>query len=461
MVPERPPAATRRSRLLQASALVILAVALIELLLPPALLGIPPQAERLFRGAALVMVASTLVALRALRQARPELAGALLLLSLPIGILGSAPVGFWDRAFILLPLVAPIVLAPLVAPPSTALALAALITVILFGAAQLYPAPPTLAQELAADRTVSISPTIGLAFLGIGLLATMLGRVLRDHVMTTERQAAALAEANAALARRQAEVETANADLRQLNQTLATAMEALEGASRTRETLISAVGHDLRSPIAVIIGYLDLLRLRLGPDIPAETRQMCDVMRRNATYLLALMDDMLSLSRLQAEGLRLAPARLALGPLLEEIVRPHSQAAQEKGLRLTLEVAEGTTLWGDPLRVEQVLTNLLSNAVKYTTAGAITLRAGPDTAQLTRIEIEDTGEGIPEAAWSQIFEPFAQTDRSQRRRDSTGLGLSIVKRLVEAHGGTIALRSSPEGTTFTLHWPTTEVDHDG
>ena len=185
--------------------------------------------------------------------------------------------------------------------------------------------------------------------------------------------------------------------------------------------------------------------------------------------LLALVSDVLDLSRIEAGELHLEVVPFGLRSLLDAVRAMVWPQADAKGLALRLDVPADVPeqLMGDPLRLRQVLLNLLSNAVKFTASGSVTLRVRVPVAEPGRpwvlISVADTGIGIPPEQQGRIFEPFTQADNSTTRRfGGTGLGLSIVRRLVAMMGGELGVQSTPgQGSTFSVTLPLEMAAPDG
>jgi signal transduction histidine kinase len=193
-------------------------------------------------------------------------------------------------------------------------------------------------------------------------------------------------------------------------------------------------------------------------ELPQDVSRFIGHIHQAGEQLLALTNDVLDLSRIEAGELRLESVSFELAPLLEAVcvlVRPQADA---KGLALRLDVAPGlpARLIGDPLRLKQLLLNLMGNAVKFTLSGSVVLgvrQTGREGLHSTLcFEVTDTGIGIPPEKHTAVFQPFTQGDDSTTRRfGGTGLGLSIVRRLVELMGGRLELQSQPgQGSTFRV-----------
>ncbi|MDD2991006.1 MAG: PAS domain S-box protein [Zoogloea sp.] len=235
---------------------------------------------------------------------------------------------------------------------------------------------------------------------------------------------------------------------------LSLAKEAAEAASRSKSTFLANMSHELRTPMSGIIGMLALATRRMED---AAGLDHLDKARQAADHLLAVLNDILDISKIEAEHLRLEEMPLELGSLLDKLVSVFAQKVAEKGLFLNVEVVEELArlpLHGDPLRLSQILINLAGNAIKFTERGGVTVRARiddetPDAVRV-RIEVSDSGIGIDPVAQTRLFNAFEQADNSMTRRyGGTGLGLAISKRLVKLMGGEIGVDSSlGRGSTF-------------
>jgi signal transduction histidine kinase len=236
------------------------------------------------------------------------------------------------------------------------------------------------------------------------------------------------------------------------------ARAAAETASRVKSQFLANMSHEFRTPLNAVIGLSQVLRQRPMPD---EAAVFVGHIQQAGEQLLALTDDVLDISRIEAGELRLESVMFELLPLLDAVqamVRPQADA---KGLALRVEAAPDLPprLVGDPLRLRQVLLNLLGNAVKFTAAGQVTLRLQVlerDAGSVRlRFDVADTGIGIAPEQQARIFEPFVQADSSTTRRfGGTGLGLSIVRRLVDLMSGSLELQSRPgQGSVFSVSLP--------
>jgi len=228
-----------------------------------------------------------------------------------------------------------------------------------------------------------------------------------------------------------------------------------EQASRLKDDFLGVLSHELRTPLTAILGWVQILRTReLSPD---KRERALETIERNARAQTQLIEDLLDVNRIVSGKLRLDvrpthPVKVIESAL--EVVRP---AAEAKGLQLqALLDPEVGPLQGDPNRLQQVVWNLLSNAVKFTPQGGrvtVCLSRGPSHVEL---EVRDTGDGISASFLPHVFERFRQADASStRRHGGLGLGLAIVRQLVELHGGTVEVHSEGQGlgATFTVRLP--------
>jgi PAS domain S-box-containing protein len=230
--------------------------------------------------------------------------------------------------------------------------------------------------------------------------------------------------------------------------------EAAERMVALKDQFLANMSHDIRTPVAGIIGLADLL---FKEPLQPRQRGRVELLRTSATGLLRLLDDVLDFSRIEAGHLSVekAPFRL-LQPVtvVHDLLR---LTASEKDVRLAVWSAPGLPEWvfGDESRVRQVLMNLVSNAVKFTERGGVELSVDEPAPGTVRFSVADTGIGIPEAAAQRMFDPFSQGDPSTSRRfGGSGLGLAICQRLVERMGGSLDFRSrAGEGSTFWFEVP--------
>jgi signal transduction histidine kinase/ActR/RegA family two-component response regulator len=235
--------------------------------------------------------------------------------------------------------------------------------------------------------------------------------------------------------------------------------ERAEAASRAKDEFLATLSHELRTPLTAILGYTGLLRM--GGLAPERAERALDVIERNARAQAQLVNDLLDVSRIVAGKLALAPRPVRLHALVEAALDAARPAAEAKGLALHVALDPlADAAHGDPDRLQQVVWNLLSNAVKFTPPGGrvsveVAHVPGPDGG-LAELVVSDTGEGIAPDFLPHVFERFRQADGSSTRtHGGLGLGLAIVRHLVELHGGSVRAHSAGagRGSTFTVQLP--------
>ena len=243
--------------------------------------------------------------------------------------------------------------------------------------------------------------------------------------------------------------------LRRANEALTIAKEHAEVVSRHRIDFLSAMSHDIRTPLAGVIGMLKL-SLR-DPAVPARTAQYMRIGLRNGESLLDILNDILDFSKIDAGKLTLESTSFSLACLLAEAAGIVQGQADAKGLTLRVVLAPGLPRFveGDQTRIRQVLVNLVGNAIKFTERGEVVLAAGANGADRIDFAVCDTGPGIPADVRARLFQKFEQADHSTTRRyGGTGLGLAICKQLVGLMNGTISVDSTVgAGSRFTFTLP--------
>ncbi len=231
----------------------------------------------------------------------------------------------------------------------------------------------------------------------------------------------------------------------------------LKELDRVKSEFVSAVSHDLRSPLTAILGYTELIG-RVGP---LNERQQEFIKRVQASVqgITALISDLLDLGRIEA-GLDARKELIDIRPLLRQSLESFNTFLAEKEQKLELEISHSTPLiWGNTVRLQQMITNLVSNAIKYTPKGGkLGVRVWQEDGQLI-LQVWDNGVGIPPSEQPYIFEKFYRASNLPDDVSGTGLGLTIVKSIVEDHQGRIWLESTVgQGTTFTIVLPAAELD---
>ena len=239
---------------------------------------------------------------------------------------------------------------------------------------------------------------------------------------------------------------------------LEVAAKEAEHSSRAKGDFLARMSHEIRTPMNGVVGMAELLQ---NTQLDARQLRMLQTMRRSADALLEIINDILDFSKIEAGRLQVISDDFAVAELIEEVCELLASRAQERGLELVCDVDPDVPAFGngDPIRLRQILTNLLGNALKYTEEGHVIVRArvvSEDEHQFRlRVEVEDTGLGIPESEIAAVFEAFTQVDSFEtRKHGGTGLGLAITRQLVSLLGGEVGVASKlKQGSTFWFELP--------
>jgi signal transduction histidine kinase/CheY-like chemotaxis protein/HPt (histidine-containing phosphotransfer) domain-containing protein len=275
------------------------------------------------------------------------------------------------------------------------------------------------------------------SFFSLAVLGIIWRSATRNLVLNTRLEEAAL---------RRQEIEEKNLQLRKEK-------EAAEAANKAKSQFLANMSHEIRTPMNGVMGMTELL---LNTELTEEQRRFVTTAYSSAETLLGILNDILDLSKIEADKLELEEIPFDLSRMVEEVLALLAEGAQAKGLELVCAVAPNAPhlLKGDHNRLRQILMNLLGNAIKFTFSGEVVARVElvEDLGQevMVRFEVQDTGIGIEPEVQAQIFDDFCQADGSTTRNfGGTGLGLSIAQRLTKMMGGDIAVTSQPgQGSTF-------------
>ncbi|MDJ0689941.1 MAG: HAMP domain-containing sensor histidine kinase [Xenococcaceae cyanobacterium MO_188.B32] len=228
-----------------------------------------------------------------------------------------------------------------------------------------------------------------------------------------------------------------------------------EQANPATQEFISHLNHELRSPIAAILGFARMLKEEIYGSLNDKQMQYIQAMATTGEHALDLINDYLDLAKVNADKEELEPEKLAVEDICRASLAIVAEKARQKRLKLNLDIdREVDFCLADKLRLQQILVNLLSNAVKFTQEGSVTLRITPQGQNL-QFSVIDTGIGISEANQKKLFQPFQQIKNSACREEKgTGLGLALSRKLAILHGGDIVLTSTEgKGSCFTLYIP--------
>jgi len=286
-----------------------------------------------------------------------------------------------------------------------------------------------------------------------------------------EEQSRSLLHSQANLEQQQAELEQTNVQLEERTHELESRQQALllaqaqlvqnsnelEASSRYKSEFLANMSHELRTPLNSALILAKLLADNKDGTLTAEQVKYAQAIHSSNNDLLALINDILDLSRIEAGHVELVEENLAVSSVLQRLKETFEPMAVQKGLSLEISAAPDapTQLLADSQRLQQILKNLLANAVKFTEHGSVSLKVRSAGAGRIQFAVSDTGIGIPEEQTAVIFEAFRQADGSTRRRyGGTGLGLSISRDLAARMGGSISVSSEPgRGSCFTLELP--------
>ena len=249
-------------------------------------------------------------------------------------------------------------------------------------------------------------------------------------------------------------IDRLTADQQQQNQRLATALAKEKEYNSLHREFVAMVSHEFRTPVAIIDGAAQRIERRIGKDTPERLLERTNKIRSAVARMIDLIDSTLSVSRMEAGTIELSPAECDLGALLRDICQRQQDIAKKHEINLTIADLPAKTII-DPQRMDQIFTNLLSNAVKYApNSPRIDVKAGT-VGQNVVVSIRDFGLGIPKDELPKLFEKFFRASTSTGI-PGTGIGLHLVKHLIELHDGTITVDSTEgKGTTFSITFPAT------
>lgn len=320
---------------------------------------------------------------------------------------------------------------------------------------------PDLLRSYAVRTAVTVSLTT--LALGVLLTITMLALLTRPLIALTRvvekvRDSGFSEEVSGALVpncARNDEIGRLSRTFRDTFERLRIEMHRVAQTDARRREMVASVSHDLRTPLTALMGQLETIRIK-GDAMPAEQqRGLLSRAILNAQHLQRLTDALAELARLDNPEFQTHPEPIAIGELADDVVQRFSARATADGLALALEYPDGLPLTRvDAGLIERALANLLDNALRVTPAGGQVLVRVLRAGDGVRLEVSDTGPGVAAEDQPRVFERFYQASRHRELRGSAGLGLAIVRRVAELHGGHAGLRSEPgHGSTFFIDLP--------
>ena len=316
-------------------------------------------------------------------------------------------------------------------------------------------------QSMATTHLILIFGILAALAIAIALTLPLINLALRPLV-EMERVSARIAAG--ALSQRLTEPATGD-EIGRLARAFNSMIAQLEAAFVRQKRFVADVSHELRTPLTGLGGSLEILLFGAAPGDEETTYRLMSGMYTEVERMQRLIVDLLALTRLDENRLKLRLTTVEVSPLLADVCM--QMQSQVHGQSLTYQVPPGLpALRGDADQLRRVLLNIVENALKFTpSGGCVELRVANENQGWVTLEIQDTGAGIPSEALPHVFERFYRADSSRTRQPShiggSGLGLSLARELVEAHGGTIAISSSVgQGTTVTLRLPTHNTRHN-
>jgi signal transduction histidine kinase/DNA-binding response OmpR family regulator len=311
-----------------------------------------------------------------------------------------------------------------------------------------------VARAVSRDKNYSVRATPS----GSGGELTVLVDAFNEMLVQIQERDGALEKGRDQLEQRvqerTAELEAAKKEVEEFSDSILHAKEELERASKFKDQFLSTMSHELRTPLNAILGFSDLLKdPRYGPLNDRQSR-FADHIHTGGEHLLSLINDILDLSKIEAGRLELTIESLPVEQVFGDVLNTLSPLAEKKQMGLSQRCEAGLSVLADATRLKQVLMNLVGNALKFTPEGRSVELVALSTDGQVRVEVRDTGPGIPEEEQQRIFEAFYRLRQSGQSSEGTGLGLAITQRLLEMQGGKLELTSQPgQGSCFYFSLP--------
>jgi signal transduction histidine kinase/CheY-like chemotaxis protein len=330
-------------------------------------------------------------------------------------------------------------------------------------------------MEIFISRTRGMLQRFSLLYIVLSVLLAsgswFWARTVIRSKKAEEREKQLITEAAGAEKNRAEELASLNEELEERTKELEQevverkqAEEQAKAANQAKSIFLANMSHELRTPLNAVLGFSQLMQQ--DQETPPSQREDLEIINRSGHHLLALISDVLDMSKIEAGRIVLNPETFDMDELVHDVMYMMHRRAEGRGLQLILDQSSDFPRYveADPAKLRQILINLLSNAVKYTEEGGITLRLGAHNGHsehtVLRIEVEDTGIGIAKQDLEHIFQPFEQLG-VHAQREGTGLGLALTKQFVEMMGGEIGVESTVgKGSLFCAEIPVRRVDED-
>ena len=311
------------------------------------------------------------------------------------------------------------------------------------------------ASVATLDTTSSICAVIMMIVLGIlSNTRYMYGRAKYEYEIQNEKLLEETAAQNEELEAQNEELIAINNELNETTNKLAVALEDIEKSAAAQKLFTNSMNHELRAPLNGIIGTLQIMLMK--DDLSDADRKYLDMCMLMSKSLLGIVNDLLDFAKMDAGEFEILPEDFDLHDLIRNIDGTFRNQAENKGLKLDFNIPEDMPcgLYGDEVRIQQVIANIVSNGIKYTAKGSVTVAVAHEN-DLLQFVISDTGQGMSEESLKDLFVPYRRIDESKNRNiQGTGLGMTIVMNLINKMEGSIDVKSAlGEGTTFVIKLP--------
>ncbi len=321
------------------------------------------------------------------------------------------------------------------------------------------------AGETYRDYALRTAGRVGLLTLAIGVLLTLATVIMITRPLTRLTRVAdritksgfeaEITECDFRTCGRNDEIGRLSCTLREMFERLKIEIQRVKRTDAARREMVASVSHDLRTPLTALLGQLETIRIKRGVLDAEATERLQERALQNAQYLRTLTEALAELARLDSPEFRVQAEPLQIGELTDDVVQRFATRAEARGVQLVVDYPDGLPLAPvDAALLDRALSNLLDNALRVTPEGGRVAVEVMKTATGTRVAVTDSGPGVALEEQESVFERFYQTSKHRESRGSSGLGLAIVRRVAELHGGHAGLRSRPgEGATFFIELP--------